>query len=337
MSEKIIRGVLCPACGGSLEIVEGTIVLKCNFCGTALMVKGERGITRYFVPPKFSKDQIVEAARKWFSGINKASDLKKLANFTEVFPVYVPFWRVRARVVGWVLGDEEKRSGKSKTYKPVEKHVSKPYEFTCPACDIGEFGVKWVDLQGDEILPFDLEEVQKQGMTFGVLTTPTEVLNMCKSKFLQWAEKSAGVDRITFSKLHRVNETYDIVYYPLWIVRYEYKKRIYQMSVDAESGEILYGRAPGNNVFRVACLLLSIMIGNFILTTVLRSQSSESDDFLGVLILAVIIMVFGFLKFRYGGEVKKEQRDKYEGSVFSKLFPEVSTQSPYLKSVLKRL
>ena len=336
MSERILRGVGCPACGGSLEIVEGTILLKCGFCGTSLLVKGDRGIPRYYVPLKYTKEQILPKVQKWLSGFNKASDLKRQAKFADVFSVYVPFWRVRAKVVGWVLGDVEKGSGSNKTYKPVERHVLQNYEFTCPACDIGEFGVKWVDLQGDEILPFDLAEVQRQGMTFGVLTGANDVLRVCSEKFMEWAEKSARVDRVTFSKLHLINKTYDIVYYPLWVVRYEYKNRVYQVTADAESAEILYGRAPGNNLYRVTCLLTSILIGDFILTSSLRSGSTESDDFVGVLVISLIIMAFGFLKFRYGGEVKKEQKDKLEGNVFFRLFPEVSLESPYLRSIFKK-
>jgi hypothetical protein len=228
----------------------------------------------------------------------------------------MPFWRVRATVVGCVLGDVKRGSGNKTTYEPVERRILKKFEYTCPACDIGEFGVKWVELTGDEILPFNLEAVQKEGMTFEVLTTPTEVVTDCDRRFMKWAENSAGVSRVTFSRLHMIGRTHDIIYYPLWILRYEYRKRIYQITADAESGDLLYGRAPGNNLYRVISLIACMAIPNFILTSILRSSSSSDGE--GVIALAIFsigLMLFGFWKFRYGGEIKKEQRVKGAGDI----------------------
>lgn len=311
MAETLIRGINCPACGGSLEIVEGTVLLNCQYCRTGLLAKGERGISRFYVPVKQSKDAVLVTARKWLGAWNKAFDLQKLANFQESFLVHMPFWRVRATVVGCVLGDIKRGSGNKTTYEPVERRVLKRFEYTCPACDIGEFGVKWVELTGDEILPFNLEAVQMQGMTFEVLTTPADVIKECDSRFMKWAEDSAGVSRKTFSRLHMIGRTHDIIYYPLWILRYEYKKRVYQVTADAEGGELLYGRAPGNNLYRVACLIACIAAGNFMLTSVLcSSSSSDGESSIGFLVLCIGLMVFGFWKFRYGGEIKKEQKSK---------------------------
>jgi hypothetical protein len=281
------------------------------------MVMGDRGLPRYYVPIRITKEQVMEKIRNWFRKIDKAPDLKTGAKVTEMFPVFIPFWRVKARVIGWVLGDVKKRSGKQTTYKPVERRVNENYEYTCAACDIGEFGVKWVDLKGDEMRPFDLETVQSLGMTFGIMTTPTDAVELCNQKFMEWGEKSAGVDRKTFSRLHRIGSDCTLVYYPLWITRYEYKNRIYQITADAESGELLYGRAPGNNLYRVGWLVGSIAGGDFILTTGLRAN--PDDGIVVLFIVSLIIMAVGYRKYRHGGEVKIEQKDKIKGDFVSQL------------------
>ena len=316
MSETILRGVNCPSCAGSLEVQEGTTILDCKYCGAGLMVMGDRGLPRYYVPIRITKEQVQEKIQAWFRKIDKAPDLRRVASITEMFPVYIPFWRVNAKVIGWVLGDVKTGSGKNTSYKPVEKRVNQDYEYTTPACDIGEFGVKWVDLKGDEIRPFDLETVQAQGMTFGIMTTPTDVIQLCNQKFMQWGERSARVDRKTFSKLHQVGSTCDLVYYPLWITRYEYRNRIYQVTADAESGDLLYGRAPGNNLYRVGWLMGSIVLGDFVAATGVRSGT---DDIFGFIIGAIILMAFGYRKFRHGGEVKIEQRDEPKADLMWKL------------------
>src|SRR5438034_747706 len=133
MADKLIRGVSCSSCGGSLEITEGTVLLNCKFCGGSLAVKGDRGITRTYVALTRSRDEILAKIQKWFAGFSKAPDLKTTAKFTEMFPVYVPFWRVTGTVIGWVLGDKKEGSGNDERYVPVERNVNKNYEFTCPA------------------------------------------------------------------------------------------------------------------------------------------------------------------------------------------------------------
>jgi hypothetical protein len=312
MAEKTIRGINCPACGGSLEISEGTIWLRCSFCGTGLLVHGDAGIRRFYLPMEVPREQVLDKVRVWLRKFDKARDLKRTAAFTEVFPVYVPFWRVTGRVIGWVLGDVKKASGKNTHYVPAERKVFKDFEYTCPACDIGDFGVRWIDLSGDQVLPFDLEAVQKCGMTFEVLTTGGEVVDLCDQKFAEWGRDSAGVSRVTFSKLHTIGRRCSIVFYPLWVIRYEYENRTYQITADAESGNLLFGRAPGNNAYRVVCLLASAMLSSLIFTSVVRSGSlNSSDDFIGLSVLCLAILVFGYMKFRYGGEIVIQQKARY--------------------------
>jgi hypothetical protein len=319
----IVRGVGCPSCGGSLEIREGTTLLNCQFCATGLMVSGDHGIPRFYVPLRVTKEQILEKVYAWFGKIDKAPHLLEEAKIAEMFPIYVPFWRINSKVIGWVLGDEKRGSGKSSSYHPVEKRVNQDYEFTTPACDIGEFGVKWVDLKGDEIRPFDLDTVQSQGMTFGIMSTPTEAKEQCEEQFVQWGESSAGVDRVTFKWLHNIGSTCTLVYYPLWIIRYQYKNRTYQISADAESAQLLYGRAPGNNLYRVGSLIACMMAGNLIVTSALRGLDG---GVFGAIVAGVVVMVIGFRKFRYGGEVKIEQSAKSKSDTFSKVFDELKAK-----------
>ena len=325
MSEIMLRGVSCPSCAGSLEVTEGTTVLSCQFCGSGLLVMGDRGLSRYYVPIRITKEQILEKIQIWFRKIDKAPDLRKEAKITEMFPVFIPFWRVNAKIIGWVLGDVKKGSGKNTTYKPVERHVHQNYEFTAPACDVGEFGVKWVDLKGDEIRPFELETVQSLGMTFGIMTTPTDTVQLCDQKFIEWGEKSAGVTRKTFTRLHKIGSSCNLVYYPLWVTRYEYKNRIYQVTADGESGQLLYGRAPGNNLYRVGWLLGSIFTGDFILTSGLRAGKLD-DNVLGLIAVCIVIMVIGYRKYRHGGEIKIEQKDKLKPDVMTQLFDHFKTK-----------
>jgi len=305
MGARAVLGLTCPSCGGSVELAEGSRLARCQACASALLVRGERGAPRFYVPLQRTREQIQGLVRQWWDGFDKARDLQRNAQVRELFAVYAPFWRAEAHVLGIVLGDEKKGSGKNERWEPVERRVNRRYELTLPACELGELGVHSVDLQGDAVRPFELEEVQRQGMTFGVLSTPQKVASEAAQRFPEMALREAGVDRVRFSRIQVLSPRIDIVYYPLWVLRYQYRGRLYQVTGDGESGALLYGRAPGNDVFRVAALLGSLMLGNFIATTACRAGLAGDLDegIFAALAAAAFIMLWGFRRFRYGGEV----------------------------------
>lgn len=305
MAARAVTGLTCPSCGGGTELPEGARLGRCQACGSALLVRGERGAPRFYVPLQRTREQILDLVRKWWDGFDKAPDLQRSAQVREVFAVYAPFWRAEAHVLGIVLGDEKKGSGKNERWEPVERRVNRRFELTLPACELGELGVQSVELQGDELRPFELEEVQSHGMIFGVLSTPQKVSSEAALRFPELALREAGVDRVRFSRIRLLSPRIHIVYYPLWVVRYQYRGRLYQVTADGESGALLYGRAPGNDLFRVATLLGSLMLGNFIASTACRAvlAGQMDDGFFGALAVAGFIMFWGFRRFRYGGEI----------------------------------
>jgi len=336
MSEQVLRGVSCPACGGSLDVQEGTLIFSCKFCKAQLLVRGERGVSRYYVALEHQRQDVIAKVAKWFQSYDKAADLRTAARFADVFPVFVPFWNIRGQMRGWMLGENKKTRDKETYWEPVEREIRENHELTHPACDIGEFGVKWVDLKGDTILPFDLESVQKQGMTFGVLSSRDEALQSASETFQDWSESAQKIDRVSFSKIHLVNQDCRLVYYPLWIIRYEYRNRTYQVAIDGQSGDLLYGRAPGNNLYRVYTFLGSIMAANFLLTTIFRSVDLDHPGtYLVLFLIAFSVMYWGYKKFRYGGEVKLEQKDAHAPKRADFGLPLATTLPPQVENLLK--
>lgn len=118
---------------------------------------------------------------------------------------------------------------------------------------------------------------------------------------LDQAKRSADIDEVMFQKLHTIGKKLSVVYYPLWVIRYKFKERDYQVVVDGLANKLLYGRAPGSTLFRVSMFIGSLMAGNLLLTTSLRYYSADSNDLLIVgAIAGIALIIFGFLKFRYG-------------------------------------
>lgn len=314
--EEVIKGLMCPGCGGSVEIKEGNNVLKCPYCGMSLMVMGDEGVLQYHVKSNIDRDRVKAEAQRWFGKFDKDRKLKSDAQFTDVFLIHIPFWRAMGKVCGWVFGNiihhethtDNKGNTRTTTRRePVERMVMEEYLWNRAACDVSEFGVEEVDSSGisGNLEPFDFYTVEKLGMIFEPTHSRTDAAKASEEWMLQKAGDSVRVDEVLFQKLQALDKKLSVVYYPLWVLRYKFRERNYQVVIDGTSGRLLYGRAPGSTLYRVGMFVGSLMIGNLILTVSAKaySGSNTSEIFIGTAIAGAALILFGFLKFRYGGEV----------------------------------
>jgi len=314
--DKIIRGITCPSCSGELDIKDGIRSFNCKYCGTLLLAKGEKGSLKYYVPKKIKRDEAIRRTFDWLGkGLSKAKGLKTSSKVDEAFLVYIPYWRVRADVVGWVFGVEKRTtsssSGTKTTYVDKEIKIQNSFDVTIPACDIAELGVKKVNLRGDEIKPVDFEVLQEDGMLFNVISSEKEATADSLNNFKIQATGKINLHQVTFEHYDLVRQNTTLVYYPLWIVRYVFNNRTYQVVVDGEDGSICYGKAPGNNLFRAIAGIFGLAVGMFLSTLFelfLILDPGEKGTwvafFLG-LIIGIFIIRWAYKKFRYGGEIEE--------------------------------
>ena len=312
--EKVIKGITCPACSGELDISEGLRSFNCKYCGTLLVVKGESGTLKYYVPRKLKKEDAVAKAFDWLDkGMSKAKGLRANAKVEDAFLVFIPYWRVKADVVGWIFGQEKRTStsnGRTTTYYvDVERKIQNSFDRTYSACDVAELGVKKINLTGDTILPVDFESLQREGMMFNIIASEKEAFDYAKNNFSAEARNAVNLYNVTFEHYDLVRENIGIVYYPLWVIRYSFENRTYQVVVDGEDGTICYGKAPGNNLYRAIMGILGTGAGMFLTTffgLFLLFEVDEKFPFIAFIIsfgLGCFLISRGYKKFRYGGEL----------------------------------
>ena len=306
-----VSGLSCPNCGGALEVDAGLRVVECPYCQTPLLATSEVGVRRLAVEPQIDSEKARQIARWWLGkGVAKNPKLKTAARIGEAFLSFLPFYRVEADCVGFALGTEERRrttgSGKNRsttTYEvDVERRVEETFETTYPALNVAEWGIQRVDLRGDPLVPFDSDALDRLGMVFPPTGSENEVRQAALERFKRGADPSSGLHSVRFKFLQTLRERLTVIYYPLWVVRYRFQNRSYQVLVDAEDGTLAYGKAPGNDFFRAAMLVLTQAISLFVGTTVIQYASSfEVLLFVGLPLVAALW--WGWRKFRYGGVV----------------------------------
>ena len=308
------QGLTCPNCSGVVPVPEGARIVTCPYCNMSSLVQGERGVRRWHVTNRLDRSAALEEVKDFFTGMNKARDLDDKAEITELFLAYLPYWRVNAFVAGWLFG--RVKSGDDST-KPVEVEVMEEMEWNDAATDVSEFGVHRVTVSHQDLEPYDAESLHAEGMVFEPVESRSEALDEAKLHFIHRGRSKRSLNQKYFEKFHILRQRLSLVYYPLWVARYRYRNRSYQVVVDGAEGKVLYGKAPGNIFYRAAMLVVGVAAGTFILVngTIIAGlaiSNSDDSDGLGFLLLPIAIgiglVVAGYRKFRYGEEVEKLQK-----------------------------
>lgn len=299
----------CPACGGTIQVAEGERNAQCSYCKSLLFIEGDEGVSTVMFRNALAQDTAVQRIHDWFRKGLKARDLKMRGAISEIYPIYIPFWRMKARAAGWVCGYREEtryeRDSRGNVHTrteriPMERMVLRDYEWTRIACDAGDIGVKSLrNTQGDILLHED-----GAIPTFEATTSRTDAQNAGRADIDGWATSSAGIPHITFKKIHVLPRMFGIIFYPIWIARYKYSERTYFATIDGVTGVVLSGRAPGDPLYRglvvtggAACGIL----GGLGLGWGLTQGSAEVG--IGALIGSMVLFGLSYVFFRYGSEV----------------------------------
>ena len=182
------------------------------------------------------------------------------------------------------------------------------------ACEVGEFGVSQVNLEGRELEPFNADSLHKSGLVFEPTGSALDALEQARSEFEAGINRKANLDRVGQSFVRIIRNRQGLVYYPLWVIRYDYRGRVFQVVIDGYSGETLYGKAPGNLYFRAGVLVGGMALGSFLAIDVayMVADFSSKDDFLGAGIACFLgglsVMLFAYRRYRYGEHYEYRRR-----------------------------
>jgi len=306
-TEDSLHGINCPKCGGVVPIPEGQVIVKCPYCDLRSLVRGERGVLRYQTPARYQREHAIQALNKFLSSsMAIARGARRQAQLSEAFLVYLPFWTVWGRVAAWAFGQKKVGSGDDAHYEPREIRIVQDMTWNGAACDVGEFGVSQIQLAEGDLQPFDAEKLHQSGMVFEPVGSSSDARQSAESRFDEQVRSKARLDRLAQLFTRTVRKRFALVYHPLWMLRYLYRGRAFQVVVDGYSGQTLYGKAPGNTLYRAAILVLGMAFGAFIAIDIpgIILSASDGDDGIGIAIALFLAgiggMLFAYRKFRHG-------------------------------------
>jgi DNA-directed RNA polymerase subunit RPC12/RpoP len=297
-------GLSCPACGGALSLDEGENTVICNYCNSTLFVEGDKGVTTIAFRLKALRDSAIASSQAWWKHGMKARDLKTTGKITEVYPIFLPFWKTITLVAGWICGYEERRRTDSKGNVTVERipkesMILQDYVFSEIACDPGDLGIRTMKNFMGETGFTDFEMIP----TFEATTSKDDAVTKAKNDALAKARASAHVPHVTFERVHVFPKVLTMIYYPVWVVRYNYRDRMYMDTVDGVTGQVLSGRAPGDPMFQSLAVTAGTFFGGLAAVAGILLAGQDSRIALVGIGVGLVILFIAYRFFRHGSEI----------------------------------
>ena len=105
MTTEATIHINCPQCGADIDFLEEIHVIKCEYCGSVLLVAGRSDVLRYVIPPRIEKEEILlEKIR------SVQADLGRIESLIETVTLfYAPYWRFQGVSYQWMFGTKTVR------------------------------------------------------------------------------------------------------------------------------------------------------------------------------------------------------------------------------------
>ena len=242
---SIVKEIRCPHCGAPIKFNPGEIVATCQYCGYTVVI--ETGEAFVFEHSMFlnecDESKVEKLVKEWMnSGFLKPKDLAKKSKITEKNLFYIPFWLIPVEATTTYKGIFERIS------PPIVKEgkIEKKYEWVVLARKASEFPTKEYDIPLKGKIPFDFRRIEPYAKVLNSEIDEREAIEIAKQqieehhKFLAEQE----VDKIIEQKTEF--EFGDAVYLhaPIWIIKYEYKRKNYVIFLDGATGQVIKGDIP---------------------------------------------------------------------------------------------
>ena len=335
MAANISVGLNCPACGGAVSVTEGENTLVCPYCSSTLFIEGDKGVSTLAFRNKVTRDGAMESSRRWWSRGWKARDLKRVGKVTEVYPIYLPFWRALTRVAGWICGYEIRRHTDSKgnvheQKVPKEVMVLNDYLFSEIAADPGDLGIRTLRNFTGETSFADFDMIP----TFEATTSKDDAVAKARSDAISRARSSARVPRVTMERLHALPRRLSMAYYPVWVVRYTYRDRMYMTTVDGVTGQVLSGRAPGDPLFQSLAITAGTSAGGLVAAVGILLSYIAAELMIGGILGGAAILYITYRFFRHGSEIV-EGEFKHKPASVSEALKELQSAAKTLQEAYR--
>jgi len=325
--EKVLHSVRCPQCAGPLSAREGRRVLVCRHCGTRVAVKEHGGVSRWYLPARVDHLAAAAAGAAWLRERPGLAKQTREARLTDARLVYAPIWEYKALLAGWEFGYKMRTQAEPVGSAPLMVHglgfegederlalrlvkegVKEPRlqerRFYQAATDFEALGATRPRMTGRELLvPLLAGEIDDAATVLEAEGTGRAVAERGRGSLLQPLSAALSADCHLFT----FRETTSLLYYPLWLLRYQAGDRSCRVVVNGRDGAVNSAFAPADDRRRVALLAVQVILAAVVVAFLVWLAVTRVEARMSMVAAAVIVSVVVALwvsRFRMAGEVE---------------------------------
>ena len=245
--DTIAQEIKCSHCGAPVEFKPGEIVATCKYCGFTTVIETGQAFTfeHSLILNKFDQKSVEDPIHAWMTGgFLKPGDLSKKSKLIEKDLVYLPFWIVTVEAKSTYKGIFERIA-------PAivkEGTISKEYDWLVLAREASGFPTHEYAVPLEGKIPYDFRKIEGFAKLLNSEIDRDTALEMAKQQIDERHRflLQQDVDRIIDIKTEVVPKQIVYLHAPIWLIKYEYKGKTYQLIIEGTAGNALKGDIPSS-------------------------------------------------------------------------------------------
>jgi hypothetical protein len=281
-----------------------------------VVVKEHGGFSRWYFPAGIDRQEAVEIASAWLGKHPGVAKRVREAAIVEAQMVYAPIWEHTALIAGWefgrkmrtryeLVGDERsERLDLKLEYEGVEEPRLRERRFYQAAADLTSLGATRPRISGRELmLPLLAGEVEPWATVLEAEGNVDQVATAASRAAMVPVSGAESPDSHVFA----LREATALLYYPLWLLRYEDGKHSYRVVVNGRNGNINSAEAPAASLGQMSLLASQIAALAFVIAALVWLGSIGTIGRVPTIVGTVIVSAVAILlvrRFRLQREVE---------------------------------
>jgi hypothetical protein len=279
-------------------------------------VKEHGGFSRWYFPARVDRQEAAAAVSAWLEKHPGVARRARGAPITEAQLVYAPIWEHKALVAGWEFGRKlrtryelvgEERSERldiKLEREGVEEPRLQERRYYEAATDLEALGATRPRITGRELmLPLLAGEIEASATVLDAEGSPDEVAAAGRRAALTPVSAAEYPDSHVFT----LRESTALLYYPLWLLRYQCGNRFYRVVINGRNGNVNSAEAPADNHGRLALLAAQVVVlaafAGLLLWIGSLGEAARTPTVAGAVIVSVLAILLVW-RFRLQREVE---------------------------------
>lgn len=232
----------CPGCGSPLQILEGTISLRCSYCGLVMRLGSPGRILKYYYESKLDAFGVKFAVERYLK--EKGLSLKYSEVNRKLY--HIPFYRFRGMSYALFAENtfEEEKDPDGEILPPVKKteyqRKCRHFDLTISAYDDRRFALDSLGVR-PQVMPLTVyrkENFPADSTAVDITLSPEEAEEKGMGLFYFGVGISSMNKEYLSSEM--IGEGLSVIYYPVWAYEIDQEGMVSTLLIDGLAKEVYF-------------------------------------------------------------------------------------------------